>query len=110
MLAKNLRLDRKEFNRIFREGKTFHSDFLFAKILKENRVGNNFSVSVPTKVSKKAAGRNKLRRRGYSIIKNNLTNLKGGSSVIVILKKGAEELNFDEYKKEMESLLKKISK
>jgi ribonuclease P protein component len=64
-------------------------------------------VSVPIKVEKKAVKRNLLRRRGYVIIRENLENIKDGFSVVIILKKGAEKLDFEEYRQEIAKVLEK---
>jgi len=108
MISKQQRLGKKEFNNVFKEGTSFHSDFLFVKILKtENSNQSKFSVSIPIKIVKKAVERNLLRRRLYSIINKNLDKTKEGFNVVIILKKGGEKIDFDTYKKEIELLFKK---
>lgn len=110
MLNKQQRLTKKEFNDVFEKGKPVHSDFLFAKILEINKkIPSKFSISIPVKIEKKAVKRNLLRRRGYAIIRENLKNIKNGFSVIIIIKKGAEKLDFEEYKKEINKILKKTN-
>lgn len=108
MLPKHKRLTKKEFNEVFEKGQPIHSDFLFGKVLKTKKpTDSKFSVSVPVKVEKKAVKRNLLRRRGYVILKNTLENIKNDFKIIIILKKGAEKLDFEEYKREINKFLKK---
>ena len=60
MLPKQKRLDKKQFNEVFKKGKQYHSNFLFAKVMKldKSQLESKFSVSVPVKVEKKAVKRN----------------------------------------------------
>ena len=70
MLPKKNRLkNKKDFERVFKQGKGFKEDFLFFKITKNNLKENRFGFIVSLKVSKKAVLRNKVKRRLREIIK-----------------------------------------
>jgi len=109
MLNKKNRLTKKLFNEVFEKGQNYHSDFLFSKIIKRggSTQESRFSFSVPTKIEKKVVKRNFLRRKGYMVIRENWEKIKENFDVVIILKKDAEKLAFEEYKKEILCLLKK---
>lgn len=66
---------------------------------------SRFAFSVSKKVSNKAVVRNKLRRRGYEAVGELISQVKSGFLAVFVLKKGAEKLKFEEYKKEIKGLL-----
>jgi len=110
MLPKKQRMNTRLFKEIFKRGKNYHSGFLGAKIfiLKKGEK-ERFAFVVSKKIDKKASTRNLLKRRGYAIIKEFLPKIKTPVMVIFILKKGSEKLSFEEYKEEIEFILKKAN-
>ena len=108
MLPKRNKINKKLFNEVFKNGKTYHSNSLYAKISKlPTAQESKFAVVVPTKVSKKPTKRNKLKRQGYNIIKKHINEIKKGFVVIFFLKKGVPETDFVNYEKNIIDLLKK---
>ena len=102
MLPKINRVNQeKEIKRLVKSGKTFFLPQLVIKYLenKEDIVKVGFVVS--TKVDKKAVTRNLLARRLREITQELLPNLKTGYSILVIAKKSALELSFEELKKQL---------
>ena len=77
MLPKSRKISgRKNFGAIYRSGQKTFGNFIhlfFVPIKGPSR----FACVISLKVSKKAVLRNKLRRRAYSIIRENLFNIKG---------------------------------
>ena len=70
MLAREARLKKnKDFEQIFKKGKSVKGDFLLLKIVKNKLNKNRFAAIVSQKVSKKAIIRNKIRRRIAEIIR-----------------------------------------
>ncbi len=107
MLAKKNRINKKLFKEVFEKGKNYHSDLLGIKILKKDEEENQFAFAVSKKIAPKASQRNLLKRRGYEIIRELFPNIKQPIICIFVLKKGAEKLSFDKYKKEIEKILRK---
>ncbi len=100
MLGKENRLRRKkDFEEIFKKGRSFKESFLVLKILKNNLKVSRFGFVVSQKVSKKAVVRNKIKRRLREIvglnIKKNL-QIGGGKKVdgALISLPGSEKKKF----------------
>ena len=68
MLSKKFRLSRKQIGLIYKRGRRFSADGLSIKCLANNLGYSRFAVNVPTKVSKKATERNRIRRIIYDEI------------------------------------------
>ncbi len=70
MLSKKNRTDKKAVEKIFKKGVFLGSDNLILKYTKEDSQNKpQISFIAPKGVAKKAVDRNKLRRRGYSILR-----------------------------------------
>ena len=109
MLPKKNRLkNKKDFERVFKQGKGFKEDFLFLKIAKNNLKENRFGFIVSLKVSKKAVLRNKVKRRLREIIKERLPEIKPGVDIVLIAQKGIEEKDFSEIRETINKLFGKV--
>src|SRR3989344_7261945 len=70
MPAKNSQLKKKkDFELVFKKGRTIKNDFFVLKFLPNGLENNRFGIVVSQKVSKKAVVRNKIRRRVKESIK-----------------------------------------
>jgi ribonuclease P protein component len=70
MLPKNNRNDRKTVEKVFKEGFFVNSTNVSFKYLSTKQpISPKISFISPKTASKKAVDRNKLRRRGYAVIK-----------------------------------------
>lgn len=97
MLAKENRLkNKKDFERVFKKGKGFKSSFLVLKMASNNLEISRFGFIVSLKISKKAAVRNKIRRRLSEAIRLNLGDIKKGVDVVLIALPGIENKEFTE--------------
>ena len=77
MLSKINRIKKKkDFEIIFKKGKSFKNKLFILRFIKNNLNQNRFGFVVSQKVSKKAVVRNKVRRRLAEIIKSYFNNLK----------------------------------
>ena len=86
MLAKNNRLKKnKEFDSVFKEGKTAYGSFLGIKVKSNSFNFNRFGVLLGTKVSKSAVIRNKYKRRIKDILKKQNPQLKVGHDGVIIV-------------------------
>jgi len=98
MLAfKNRLKKQKDFERVFKDGEGFKQGFLYLKVIKNGLQSTRFGFVVSKKFSKKAVDRNKAKRVIREIIKNNLSEIKSGLDVVVVvnssIKIDPEELN-----------------
>ncbi len=111
MLPKKNRLtQKKDFDSVFKNGKTIKSDFLIFKFLKNRFNENRFGFIVSKKVSNKATKRNLIKRRLRKVVADNLKDLKDNKSldVVVITLPGILNKDFSEMQKTVSSFFKKI--
>lgn len=91
MLSKDSRLKKKkDFEHVFKKGKGFKEGFLFVKLVKNNLKTTRFGFVVGYKVSKKAALRNKVKRRLREAVKAALPKIRKGLDVVLVADKGLE--------------------
>ena len=133
MLAKENRLRKeRDFEAVFRNGKTFKEGFLVLKTIKNNLDTNRFGFIISQKVSKKATVRNKIKRKLREVIRlgikdcllgNNFhpppantgkeksakDSKKDGLDAALIILPGIDKKNFLETKENLRKLLKKAS-
>ena len=77
MLPKRNRLKKKkDFEKVFKNGKGFREDFLILKIVSNNLKNTRFGFIVSRKVSKKATQRNKIKRRLRELVKLKMPEMK----------------------------------
>jgi len=79
----------KDFDRVFKEGKTVKSSFLFIKFLNSSSL--KVGIAVSSKVYKKANERNRVKRIISEELKKILKNLMSLEMIIVVNKKGPED-------------------
>jgi len=108
MLPKTQRITKALFDEIYKKGRICHSAFFTLRVLDTHTTRlSRFSVVVGKKVERGAVGRNRLRRRGYAILRTLPT--KDGMLGIVMPKKEVIELTFGEYKEALMEVLKKAN-
>lgn len=106
MLKKTRRIRRSEFSYILSNSKRINTPHLLLCVAQGlNSIESKFSFSVSKKVSKSAVVRNKLRRRGYSIIGKNIDKISNGYFFFFNFKKGSDRLNFEGIENEIGVLL-----
>jgi ribonuclease P protein component len=103
---KNRIKNKKEFEKIFKKGKGFDSDFLFLKVINNSLEYSRFAVVVSKKVSNKAVIRNKVKRRLREILKKRLLDKKG-LDIVLIAKPGIEQKDFKELENKADIILKR---
>ena len=84
LLKKYLLSKKKDFERIFKEGKYYRQDFAYFKIAKNNLEISRFGFVVSLKISKKAVMRNKIRRRLSEIIRLRIQQIKPGLDIVIL--------------------------
>jgi len=107
MLPKKKRVAKKLFNHILKVGHVYNVPHLSLRIIKENVTTQRIACVVPKSTERKASQRNKLRRRGYYALSQLLRHENTAFSGIIFIKKGGKKLPYKEFKKEMDTLLKK---
>ena len=94
---KNRLSDKSGIEKVFKKGKRLDSELFSIKFLPAGNNSSKFAIVVSLKISKKAALRNKIRRMISEIIRLNISKLKPGYSIVLMVKpavldKGAEDL------------------
>ena len=108
MLPKINRLKKKkDFERVYKEGKGYKEDFLFLKIVENGKKLTRFGFVVGKNFSKKAALRNQIKRKLREIIRLKFKKIKKGFDAILIIKAGFGEKNFWEVEEIISKLLTK---
>jgi len=109
MLPKENRLKKKkDFEKLFKEGKSFKEKFLILRINKNDLDNNRFGFIVSKKISKKAVVRNKIKRQLREIVRKDINNYQKGFDVAIIALPGIELKNFGEISQALEFTFKKI--
>lgn len=105
MLPKPNRLKKKkDFERVFKEGKGYKENFLYFKIANNGLKTSRFGFIVGKNFSGKATQRNRIKRRLREAVRMNLPNIKSGFDVIIIVLPGFAIDNFWE----TEEIIKKL--
>jgi len=106
MLKKENRLKKKkDFDSIYKKGKTIAGKLVFLKILKNNLDINRFGFVVSKKISKKAVIRNKIKRRLREIIKKEI--IKKGFDIIINTNLEILNKDYNKIRLEIRNLFKK---
>lgn len=110
MLKKLHRLKKKkDFDIVFKNGKSKFSKILGIKIFSNNLDESRFGIIVSKKVSKKAVERNKIKRQIREILRLSLSEIKPGYDIIVIVSPNIMGSTYDKIKDSLFFCLKKIS-
>ena len=108
MKKENRLKKRKQFNWIFKNGKTIKGQDVF--IVYNSSYGNDYKVgfSVTKKVGK-AVVRNKVKRRLKSILTKYRNNIVSKNTMIFVARPSIVDLKFNEIENQIVSLLKKAN-
>lgn len=107
MIPKKNRLRRSSVKYTLKKGHKISSEFFVIKYLNTKSKENRFSVSVSLKTAAGAVERNKLRRRIYSIIEKLKLDFPTKLNMVIIVKKPAAELTFEELTEKLKDIMKK---
>jgi len=97
----------KDFQKIFRTGKTFVEKFIVLKLLPNGLDFSRFAFAVGLKISKKAVIRNKIKRQLGEIIRVAWDDIRQGCDVIVLLKKEIAGKDYGEIERTTRDALRK---
>lgn len=85
MLKKIHRLTKdKDFDNIFKNGRSSYNKILGIKATASQQVDSRFGIVVSAKISKKAVERNKIKRQIREIIRARLDKIKSGYDIMII--------------------------
>jgi len=107
MFPRKNRIDKKLFPEFMKKAKTFSSDNLNLKVAYNCPKNRAFAFVASLKVSKKAAERNKLKRRARAITYSLLKNVSPGICAAVFFKPAIMGKKYAGIKDELTSLYKK---
>jgi len=109
MLPREYKLKRdNDFKKIFKQGRYSRSGFIGIKFLKNDLKFNRFAFVIGLKISKKAVLRNKIRRQLEEIVRLSFDQMEIGFDVVILVEKEIINKNYQEIKKEIINLFKKI--
>jgi ribonuclease P protein component len=109
MALKRRRISKKLFDQVLRGGNVLHSPHFTFRFLKNEENCYTIGVVASKKVARKAVGRNKLKRRGYEATYRLQDQIKSSFIGILFVKKGLDEIPFQDVVVELETVLKKAN-
>lgn len=110
MFKKENRLTKnKEFDNVWKKGKSSFDKILGVKALKNDLKIPRFGILVSIKVSKRAVDRNKIKRRIREIVKKHFKELKSGFDIVIIALPSSLNEDFVSFKKSIENNFKKLN-
>lgn len=108
MLPKANRLSKKkDFDQVFKKGKSFKEDFLILRFVLNKVKRCRFGIIISRKVSKKATVRNKLKRRISVLIEPKIMKIKKRVDVVLVALPNLEKKDFWEIEETVNKLFKK---
>lgn len=108
MIPQKNRLNRSAVAYALKKGYRLSNEYFIIKYIPSRGKENRYSVSVSLKVLPNAVARNTLRRRLYEILRKAADTVPSVFNIIIILKPPAAPLTFENLKKNLLPLLKKI--
>lgn len=108
-LSRKFRLSNSsEIKRVFRRGRSLNSELFQIKFLPIEIDISKFAIIAGSKVSKKAAVRNKIKRRLSEIIRLNISKIKQGFLVVVVAKPKTADREFKHLREDLMNNLNRI--
>ncbi len=108
MLSRKHRISKELFKSLGNRSAALHTPLFSVRITPLNSAPTKASFVVSSKISPKAAVRNRLKRFGYELVRLALPTLKP-TQLVFYFKKEAALVKPPELKKEIETILKKYS-
>jgi ribonuclease P protein component len=112
MFPKKNRISKREFDELMKNSRVFHSTSLSFRLVKNTKeTPPKFAFVISKKVAKNATERNKLKRKGFHILReiifpNEILKMKGIMGAFFFKKEG-KEVCFNNLKSEIDWLLRK---
>ena len=103
---KNRLKDGKDFNHVYKNGRSVFFEGIFIKFLENGREESRIGFSVGLKFSKKAVLRNKIKRQLRAILREELKSLKKGFDIIITPQKIKENEEYARIEEKIKKVLK----
>lgn len=97
----------RDFQRVFRLGKSLFVPTLGLKILKTANQYSRIGIVVANRVSKKATQRNKIKRQIREIMRGKLSQMKAGYDLIIITRPAILNNSYQKIKRTIDDILEK---
>lgn len=108
MLSFKNRLKRKkDFEKIYSDGKSANADSIFLKFIKNNKTETRIGFVVSKKVSNKAVERNLIKRILRNYCREKISEMVPGLDIVVIAKKEIKNLSKEEIYLSLEEVFRK---
>ncbi|MDP3661601.1 MAG: ribonuclease P protein component [bacterium] len=104
MFKKNNRITVAEFKHLGMSVRAFHTPFFSVRIHKIDGEGKKFAVVVSKKIEPTAVGRNRIKRRLYSLLQTHIDNFPTGVAVVLFVKKEAVKATFQSIKDSFDAM------
>src|SRR3989344_755261 len=102
MLPKKNRLTKtKDFEKIFKQGRSFYTKLLGVKVLANQTGSNRFGIVISSKISKKSTKRNKLKRQLRQALRAANAGLTAGLDLVIIGAPGLLKSDYQTIKSEL---------
>jgi ribonuclease P protein component len=98
----------KDIEKVFKNGKGLKEGTLFLKAATNILNFSRFAFVAGQKSSKKATERNRIKRRMREAIRPSLKLIKPGFDIVITALHGSADKNFEELKKSVDILIKKM--
>lgn len=98
----------KEFDAVFKKGKSFYTKLLGVKAVANNLNESRFGILINNKVSKKAVIRNKIRRRIRETVRSQADQIETGADFVFVCLPEIASKNYQEIKESINFCLKKL--
>lgn len=110
MLSSKYRATRTNIEETMKTGQSIFGRFLYAKISRKEVEKAGFAIIVPKKYEKTSVGRHLIKRKISSYIEANLAKINPNfkKTIVFMMKKTSEQLDFKEVKKDVEFVLSKL--
>ncbi len=107
MLPKRNRVNTKEVDLLFKEGKSVFSPSITFRYIKTNNTETKISFIAPKNVAKLAVKRNLLRRHGYDAIEEYMSQFPLGITGVFVFKRYQDDISI--LSNEIKTILHKIN-
>jgi len=100
---------KKEFEKVYKNGKSSYNKLLGIKTIKKNTKKARFGIIVSTKISKKAVERNKIKRQIREILEKEQKKIKENIECVIITRPEILNKKYKEIEKSIHKNLRRLN-
>jgi ribonuclease P protein component len=109
MLPRKNRITKdKEYELVFKTGRSSYSDVLGVKVIRNETDYSRYGIIVSNKISKKATVRNRLKRQLREVLRGEFNKIKPGYDIVLIAQAGIVGKQSSEIKETIIRQFKKL--